>query len=212
MARFYWLGIPGDVRQWCASCLECQFVNQLAITESALRPLPLMAIPFECIGMDLTGPFHQKCYCVVVVLVEYVSQYPNTVATAFCRCLSHSPDRRTPEQLGSLFFFYWQISSSPESKEKAALSTLYCLYQFVTLSLSLSSTSWTRCYKQKTSGKRHVHLFVCFSVGHLTDPSLQSYYCISCIHIEYVTGWPPWTKKKKHLGWLNSCSSSWIMP
>ena len=81
MARFYWPGIWADVRRWCASCPECQLVNQPAIPRAPLRPLPLMEVPFEHIGMDLIGPFHQSArgYRFVLVLVDYATRYPEAV-------------------------------------------------------------------------------------------------------------------------------------
>ena len=81
MTRFYWPGIRGEVRSWCASCRECQLVNQPAIPRAPLRPLPLMEIPFERIGMDLIGPFHPSArgYRFVLVLVDYATRYPEAV-------------------------------------------------------------------------------------------------------------------------------------
>ena len=81
MARFYWPGIRGEVRRWCASCRECQLVNQPAIPRAPLRPLPLMEVPFERIGMDLNGPFPRSArgYRFVLVLVDYATRYPEAV-------------------------------------------------------------------------------------------------------------------------------------
>ena len=81
MARFYWPGIRGDVRRWCASCPECQLVNPPAIPRAPLRPLPLMQVPFERIGMDIIGPFHRSArgYRFVLVLVDYATRYPEAV-------------------------------------------------------------------------------------------------------------------------------------
>lgn len=75
MAQFYWPGIWADVHRWCASCPECQLVNQPAVPKALLRPLPLMEIPFERIGMDLIGPFHRSArgYRFVLVLVDYAT-------------------------------------------------------------------------------------------------------------------------------------------
>ncbi len=39
----------------CAACRECQLVNPPASPKAPLRPLPLMQVPFERIGMDLIG-------------------------------------------------------------------------------------------------------------------------------------------------------------
>ena len=81
MARFYWPGIWTDVRRWCASCPECQLVNQPAILRAPLRPLPLMEVPFERIGMHLIRPFHRSArgYRFVLVLVDYATRYPEAV-------------------------------------------------------------------------------------------------------------------------------------
>uniref|UniRef100_A0A8P4KG28 Gypsy retrotransposon integrase-like protein 1 n=1 Tax=Dicentrarchus labrax TaxID=13489 RepID=A0A8P4KG28_DICLA len=78
MARFYWPGIRADVSRWCASCSECQLVNQPAIPRAPLRPLPLVEVPFERIGMDLIRPFHRSArgYRFVLVLVDYATRYP----------------------------------------------------------------------------------------------------------------------------------------
>ncbi|KAM9717937.1 uncharacterized protein ACNS7B_021418 isoform 1-T1 [Menidia menidia] len=81
MARFYWPGIRADVRRWCAVCPECQLVNPAAIPRAPLRPLPLMEVPFERVGMDLIGPFHRSArgYRFVLVLVDYATRYPEAV-------------------------------------------------------------------------------------------------------------------------------------
>lgn len=80
-ARFYWPGIHADVRRWCASCPDCQLVNQPAIPRAPLRPLPLIEVPFEHIGMDLIGLFHRSThgYRFVLVLVDYATRYPEAV-------------------------------------------------------------------------------------------------------------------------------------
>lgn len=51
------LAIRGNVHWWCASCPDCQLVNQTAIT---LCPLLLMEFPIEHIGMGLIDPFPQS--------------------------------------------------------------------------------------------------------------------------------------------------------
>ncbi|XP_062415775.1 uncharacterized protein LOC134107852 [Pungitius pungitius] len=81
MARFYWPGIRADARRWCASCPECQLVNSPAIPRAPLRPLPLVEVPFERIGMDLIGPFHRSArgYRFVLVLMDYATRYPEAV-------------------------------------------------------------------------------------------------------------------------------------
>ncbi len=59
LARFLWPGIHENVRRWCVACRECQLVNPPATAKAPLRPLPLMEVPFERIGMDLIGPLER---------------------------------------------------------------------------------------------------------------------------------------------------------
>ncbi|KAK5854605.1 hypothetical protein PBY51_004785 [Eleginops maclovinus] len=81
MARFYWPGIRADVKRWCASCSECQLVNPPATPKAPLRPLPLIEVPFERVGMDLIGPLDRSArgYRFVLVLVDYATRYPEAV-------------------------------------------------------------------------------------------------------------------------------------
>ncbi len=82
MARFFWPGIHENVRQWCAACRECQLVNPPASPKAPLRPLPLMQVPFERIGMDLIGPLERSArgHRFALVLVDYATRYPEAVA------------------------------------------------------------------------------------------------------------------------------------
>ncbi len=82
MARFFWPGIHENVRRWCAACRECQLVNPPASPKAPLRPLPLMQVPFERIGMDLIGPLERSArgHRFALVLVDYATRYPEAVA------------------------------------------------------------------------------------------------------------------------------------
>ncbi len=82
MTRFFWPGIHENVRRWRAACRECQLVHPLAYPKAPLRPLPLMQVPFERIGMDLTGPLEQlaRGHRFALVLVNYATRYPEAVA------------------------------------------------------------------------------------------------------------------------------------
>ncbi|XP_051529229.1 uncharacterized protein LOC127426442 [Myxocyprinus asiaticus] len=81
IARFYWPGIGGDVRRWCVACSECQLVNPPATPKAPLRPLPLIEVPIERIGMDLVGPLERSArgHHFVLVLVDYATRYPEAV-------------------------------------------------------------------------------------------------------------------------------------
>ncbi len=82
MARFFWPGIHENVRRWCAACRECQLVNPPASPKAPLRPLPLMQVPFERIGMDLIRPLEWSArgHRFALVLVDYATRYPEAVA------------------------------------------------------------------------------------------------------------------------------------
>ncbi len=81
MARFFWPGIHENVRRWCAACRECQLVNPPATAKAPLRPLPLMEVHFERIGMDLIGPLERSArgHRFALVLVDYATRYPEAV-------------------------------------------------------------------------------------------------------------------------------------
>ncbi len=60
---------------------ELQLVNPPATAKAPLRPLPLMEVPFERIGMDLIGPLERSArgYRFALVLVDYATRYPEAV-------------------------------------------------------------------------------------------------------------------------------------
>uniref|UniRef100_A0A8C1SK78 Gypsy retrotransposon integrase-like protein 1 n=1 Tax=Cyprinus carpio TaxID=7962 RepID=A0A8C1SK78_CYPCA len=82
MTRFFWPGIHENVRRWCASCRECQLVNPPAAPKAPLRPIPLVQVPFERIGMDLIGPLERSArgHRFALVIVDYATRYPEAVA------------------------------------------------------------------------------------------------------------------------------------
>ncbi len=82
MTRFFWPGIHENVRRWCAACRECQLVNPPASPKAPLRPLPLVQVPFDRIGMDLIGPLERSArgHRFALVLVDYATRYPEAVA------------------------------------------------------------------------------------------------------------------------------------
>ncbi len=56
-------------------------MNPPATAKAPLRPLPLMEIPFERIGMDLIGPLERSAWGhrFALVLVDYATRYPEAV-------------------------------------------------------------------------------------------------------------------------------------
>ncbi len=81
MARFFWPSVQEHVRRWCAACRECQLVNPPAISKVPLRPLPLLEVPFQRIGMDLIEPLERSAHGhrFALVLVDYATRYPEAV-------------------------------------------------------------------------------------------------------------------------------------
>ncbi len=56
--------------------------HAFASPKAPLRPLPLMQVPFERIGMDLIGPLERSArgHRFALVLVDYATRYPEAVA------------------------------------------------------------------------------------------------------------------------------------
>ena len=103
MARFYWPGIRGEVRRWCASCRECQLVNQLAIPRTPLRLLPLMEVPFERIGMDLIRPIPPECTWVSLCVS------PGGLCNVISRGSATAPPHLCHKHLGNSTD-YWELN------------------------------------------------------------------------------------------------------
>ncbi len=82
MTRFFFLSGHLQERTQVVSCRECQLVNPPASPKVPLRPLPLMQVPFERIGMDLIGPLERSArgHRFALFLVDYATRYPEAVA------------------------------------------------------------------------------------------------------------------------------------
>lgn len=79
--RFFWPGFQKDVKEFCASCPECQLTRFRSSHRATLMPLPLVNTPFECVGVFLVGPLDpraSRCWF-ILVLVAYAVQYPEAV-------------------------------------------------------------------------------------------------------------------------------------
>lgn len=57
----------GDVCKWHVACCGCQLVNPPATANTPLCPIPLTEVPFERIGMDLSGPSEQPALILIFV-------------------------------------------------------------------------------------------------------------------------------------------------
>ena len=58
--HYFCLRMARDVEEYCRSCIECQKFNNSCLHNSAsLKPLVLNR-PFQLIGIDFMGPFHES--------------------------------------------------------------------------------------------------------------------------------------------------------
>ncbi|XP_065416479.1 uncharacterized protein LOC135974099 [Chrysemys picta bellii] len=81
LARFFWPGISQEVKEYCASCPECQRVAPPGIPKAPLVPMPVMETPFERVAMDLVGPLPKSAagFQYILVLVDYASRFPEAI-------------------------------------------------------------------------------------------------------------------------------------
>lgn len=80
-ARFYWPGIKKAVEEYCRSCPECQQVAPRPHHRDPLVPLPIIAVPFSRIGMDLVGPLPKSArgHQYILVVLDYATRYPEAI-------------------------------------------------------------------------------------------------------------------------------------
>ncbi|XP_070203545.1 uncharacterized protein [Littorina saxatilis] len=81
---FYWPGICGDVRRYCASCDACQRSTPKGATRKVpLQAMPLASTPFEKVGVDIVGPIlpaSEKGNRYILTLVDYATRYAEATA------------------------------------------------------------------------------------------------------------------------------------
>ena len=56
LAHYFWPNIYQYVRDFCATCPECQKTGRkLKSEKAALKPIPAVGTPFKKIGIDILG-------------------------------------------------------------------------------------------------------------------------------------------------------------
>ncbi len=80
--RFHWPGMEAEVKRFCQSCQICQKMSPRTPPPSLLIRLPVIEVPFECIGMDLVGPLPKsaRVHEHILVIVDYATRYPEAVS------------------------------------------------------------------------------------------------------------------------------------
>ena len=76
---FYWPGIIGEVRRFCASCDACQRCTPKGATRRVpMCAVPLVSTPFEKVGIDLIGPIaptSSRGHKYILTMVDYATRY-----------------------------------------------------------------------------------------------------------------------------------------
>ncbi|KAL1271345.1 hypothetical protein QQF64_030361 [Cirrhinus molitorella] len=78
---FHWPGLDAKVKRFCRACSTCQVTSPRTPPPSPLIPLPIIKVPFECIGMDLVGPLPMSArgHKHILVIVNYATPYQEAV-------------------------------------------------------------------------------------------------------------------------------------
>ncbi|KAI0222643.1 hypothetical protein LSAT2_026109, partial [Lamellibrachia satsuma] len=84
MLNFYWPGISGEVKRFCASCDICQrTVNKGNVRRAPLQKMPIINTPFQKVSIDLIGPLSpvtERGNRWILTLVDSATRYPEAVA------------------------------------------------------------------------------------------------------------------------------------
>lgn len=83
LANFYWPGIQGDIRRYCASCDVCQrTIPKGNVPRVPLGSMPVIDTPFKRVAVDLVGPLQpitERGNRYILTLVDYATRYPEAV-------------------------------------------------------------------------------------------------------------------------------------
>uniref|UniRef100_A0A8C2GBZ0 Gypsy retrotransposon integrase-like protein 1 n=1 Tax=Cyprinus carpio TaxID=7962 RepID=A0A8C2GBZ0_CYPCA len=76
--HFYWPGMRKDIATYCKTCPQCQQTSLRVPPRAPLKPLPIIGVPFEQLGMDIVGPLEKtktgNRY--MLVITDYATRYP----------------------------------------------------------------------------------------------------------------------------------------
>jgi len=82
LSSFYWPGIVGDMKRFCASCDICQrTMPKGRVGRVPLGTTPMIDVPFSRVAIDLIGPLpvSSNGFRYVLTLVDYATRYPEAV-------------------------------------------------------------------------------------------------------------------------------------
>ena len=75
---YWWPGLDKDVEKLIRDCVECNNADKShTILRPQLHPLPCPDMPWDRIGIDITGPVQdQDSTKYIIVLIDYFSKWP----------------------------------------------------------------------------------------------------------------------------------------
>jgi hypothetical protein len=98
--HFFWPHIHREVKDFCATCPQCQLVaRKLVMDRAPLNPVPVVSEPFRKIAIDLIGelPKTKTGYKYILTIIDYATRYPEAIP------LKTTHSRVIAEALVSLF-------------------------------------------------------------------------------------------------------------
>ena len=99
LQRYYWPGVFRDIANYCRSCEACQRSVPRRPVRTQMVPMPLIAVPFKRIAMDLIGPLPRTQHGnqFILTIVDYATRYPEAIP------LSSTDAPRIAKELVSVF-------------------------------------------------------------------------------------------------------------
>ena len=83
LAHYFWPNLHKDVKEFCATCPECQKTGRkLKSDKASLKPIPSIGTPFKKIGIDMVGylPRTDRGNRYILTIVDYATRYPEAFA------------------------------------------------------------------------------------------------------------------------------------
>lgn len=79
--QFYWLGTKMQVQKYCTSCPECQLTQPKGKKSGLLKPIPIVAVPFQRLDIDIVGPLPRafSWHQYILVMLNNATHYPKVV-------------------------------------------------------------------------------------------------------------------------------------
>ena len=82
LQRFYWPSLSSDVKDYCASCRQCQMATNRRPPRAPMVPMPVLDEPFSRIAMDIVGPLPRSSQGnrYILLVCDYATRCPEAFA------------------------------------------------------------------------------------------------------------------------------------